>query len=198
MPPPNPYTGGRNNPVSNKETKASPILEIAISAIVALIVLAILCAPQKNYQTIEDSSEINKQRNQENDSCDSGAKDIKSKKFKKISFYDALIMAPDIFINSKILMITTSIALPTLFYNSDSLFYKLIFFYLFLVITAAYIRYMYISEIKKLYEYIKSKVLQQFIPFFKIPRVRFNLFSKNYSNTTIAHIYFLDNCMFSN
>lgn len=167
MPPPNPYTGGCNNPVSNKETKASQILEIAISAIVILIVLAILCAPQKNYQTIEDLSEINKQRDQENDSCDSDAKDIKSKKFKKISFYDALIMAPDIFINSKILMIATSIALPTLFYTSDSLFYKLIFFCLFLAITAAYIRYMYISEIKKVYEYTKSEILQPFISFSK-------------------------------
>ena len=175
MPPPNPYTGGCNNPVSNKETKASQILEIAISAIVILIVLAILCAPQKNYQTIEDLSEINKQRDQENDSCDSDAKDIKSKKFKKISFYDALIMAPDIFINSKILMVTTSIALPTLFYTSGSLFYKLIFFCLFLAITAAYIRYMYISEIKKLYEYIKSEILQSFISFLK--HLRYDLIS---------------------
>ena len=167
MPPPNPYTGGCNNPGSNKETKASQILEIAISAIVILIVLAVLCAPQKNYQTIEDLSETNKQMNQENDSCGSDAKDIKSEKFKKISFYDALMMAPDIFINSKILMITTSIALPTLFYTSDSLFYKLILFCLLLAITAAYIRYMYISEIKKLYEYIRSKILQPFISFLK-------------------------------
>lgn len=184
MPPPNPYTGGHTNPVSNKETKASQILAIAISAIVILIVLAILCAPQKklsNNKTIEDLSEINKQRDQEDDSCDSDAKDIKSKKFKKINFYDALIMAPDIFINSKILMITTSIALPTLFYTSGSLFYKLIFFCLFLAITAAYIRYMYMSEIKKLYEYIKSEILQPLF-IFPLPAVILILLSGIFSN----------------
>lgn len=177
MPPPNPYTGGCNNPVSNKETKASQILEIAISAIVILIVLAILCTPQKNYQTIEDLSEMNEQRNQRKESCDPDTKDIKSKKFKKINFYDTLILMPEIFINSKVLSITTSIALPTLFYTSDNLAYKLIYSCLLLAIVAAYIRYIYQdfilrivskikkfikntpSSIRKFFRYIKSEIL---------------------------------------
>lgn len=180
MPPPNPYTGGYTNPVSGKETKASQILEIAISAIVILIVLAILCAPQKklsNNKTIEDLSEANEQRDQENESCDSDTKDIKSKKIKKINFYDTLIMAPDIFINSKILMIATSVALPTLFYTSDSLTYKLICFCLFLAIIVAYTRYMYISEIKKLYKDIIQPLF-----FFPLPAVFFILLSGVLSN----------------
>ena len=188
MPPPNPYTGGCNNPVSNKETKASQILEIAISAIVILIVLAILCTPQKNYQTIEDLSEMNEQRNQGKESCDPDTKDIKSKKFKKINFYDTLILMPEIFINSKVLSITTSIALPALFYTSDNLAYKLIYSCLLLAIVAAYIRYIYQdfilrivskikkfiknapSSIRKFFRYIKSEILTPLF-FFPLPAV---------------------------
>lgn len=173
MPPPNPYTGGYTSSVSNKGTKASRILEIALSTIVILIVLTILCAPQKklsNDKTTEDLSEMNKQRNQGKESCDSDAKDIKSKKFKKINFYDTLILMPGIFIKSKALLIIISIVLPTPFYTSDNLAYKLICVSLFLAIVIACIIYIYkdfmldiVPKIKKFIKNIPSLIEKSLI-----------------------------------
>lgn len=77
MPPPNPYTDGYTNPVSSKETRGSQILKIAISGVVILIILTILCIPQKKLSTNKTTDgllEMNKQENRDKGPCNSDAK----------------------------------------------------------------------------------------------------------------------------
>lgn len=199
MPPPNPYAGEYTRPVSSKETRASQILKIAISGIVILIILTILCIPPKKLstnKTTDDLLEMNKQENQDKEPCNPEAK---NKKLKNINFYDTLILMPEIFINSKVLLITISIALPALFYTSDNLAYKLICSCLFLAIVVACIRYIYkdsilhiISEIKKFiknaplsirkfFKYIKSEILTPLF-IFPLPAVFLILLSGTLSS----------------
>lgn len=148
MPPPNPYTDGYTNPVSSKETRGSQILKIAISGVVILIILTILCIPQKKLSTNKTTDgllEMNKQENRDKEPCNS---DAKNKKFKNINFYDILISKPEIFIKSKIiksktLIIATSFIVPTLFYISGNFIGKLVCFYLFLAIMVTCIKYTY-------------------------------------------------------